>query len=277
VRDAALRLGLRSQEQADFLMKMPNRNFFIQTPNGGEPKLLTVPEITRDEHNTREIEALAREQTSRIPFTPFDPMELEQKWAANRARVDNSLDKKILTHYHDYPFMSAKDRARNLGIHHEKLVSESSKLKQGGLLKVETVSLGVGRPRISAILTPDGLEYIGKKSLPGKGGLLHKFLVEQVRSTLKDPSSAFIECENCDLVVVTGKEKVAYEVETKPGQQLIDNLVRDLLVSGYAKVIVVVRNQSDQKAAKSKILEGGLPEHLHSKIEVKTIKEILEA
>jgi len=51
VRVAALRLGL-NEEQADALVSLPNRNFIVQTPEGGDASQLEMPSIEKKESNS---------------------------------------------------------------------------------------------------------------------------------------------------------------------------------------------------------------------------------
>jgi hypothetical protein len=264
VRAAALRLSL-NEDQIEALQGLPQRNFLIVTPEDPEPKLLGVPEIKRPGYDARELEVLTREHLSKIPFVPFDPKELEE------SPKRNQVDKKLLWHFHDKQFLSVKDRAVELGMPPETVEAEISRLEQRGMLKTEYISFLVGRPRRSATLTALGLEYIGcKDSLPGKGGLTHKFLVHEIQRTRKNPS--FIEYKGSDLAEHVGDEIHAYEVEINPSEPHIEeNIRRDAAFA--SRIFIVTQNQAGKKAVAKK-LEGFKVEGME-KTEVKTIQEVL--
>lgn len=267
VRAAAMRLSL-NDDQIKALQGLPQRSFIVVTPENPEPKLLEVPHIEKPRYEARELAELTKFHLSRIPFEPFDPRELE-----DRTRKRFTDDDQILPHIYGHPFMSSEERERELDMHPESMRAAIARLEQRGLVKMETVSLGTGRPRVSAILTPKGYEYLHVKPLSIKGGLLHKFYVSEIQRTRKNP--CITEERGCDLVEHIGNQRICYEVETDAEEEhILANLRRDLEVIKPEKVVVVVRNQNEQKTAK-RFLKVKLDEETLKTIVVNTIQEVL--
>jgi len=250
VRAAALRLGL-DDEQIKSLQGLQQRQFLVVTPNDPEPKLLEVPFIERPSVDYREIASLAEGHLSRIPFIPFDPVELNPK---PKEKKDDNV-KKLLRSFLNSPFIPMRERGEEMGLHPEEMAKWMKRLEEMGLIVRQSFGLGQGQPKVGALLTEKGLSYINeKKNIPGRGSLQARYIVHMLKEVFKN---SIIEVEGCDLAVYSPEGKIAIEVEISADEHFLENVRRNLSC-GFSKVIVVGMSPKDVEKMKKKSVEGNV-------------------
>ena len=204
---------LLDKDQRRYLSMLTLGRCICRSDRLTQPILLKIPPFDLEKGKTTD-EDLKKYMSRYSAITSVKPAPMTQPGNVrgySKPEILSPLGRILLADLASDPLLGLVKRFKKLGL----------KLNQGYKVQTELEGLGLLKPvtidgKKLFDLTLKGRQALGKKySLAGRGGLEHRYYVEQIKAHyLKNEGFTFLEKDDIDLVVESYDHRLAVQVET---------------------------------------------------------------
>lgn len=259
-------LGIRGGEWQDYMSKLKVGESIVSLSNVAEPfKILTniYPE------NERFSDAVVREKMAN--YIPHDDNAIDEP---KPAEFLNEEKKRFLRLVSENEYPTTNEISDKLGVMRSDCYLIKNQLVNDGLILVESVKTGRGRPSKVLSLSEQGYELLGleKKKIPTNyGGTEHRMRIQEIAEMLKEAGwEVQTEWNGTDIKASKENKTIAYEIEAGSNinvEQIKTNVLKD--IKWGDRVYLVCPNASKKVKIKRVIKDLNV-----EKVEVLSYSEI---